>query len=171
MCTDIHISICIANGGLIVHAPWQLSKVPATSRGSRSITCYYSSYGNHLLQRTCCCIHCNEKSICGQGNNKALNYCPHTSNQPDAHFSNSKSSSRPPPSLCSPSPYINAAVLFLTSLSLNRIKDFPDYYYKCKITSARPLAAAAAVMCADHCVLESIFLRIRGATVHKLIKA
>lgn len=75
-----------------------------------------------------------------------------------------------PPALLSPSPHINSAILFLTSLSLNRIKDFPDYYYKCKITSARP-PAAAAVMCADHCVLKSIFLRIRGATVHKLIKA
>lgn len=74
-----------------------------------------------------------------------------------------------PPSLL-PSPHLNSTILFLTSLSLNRIKDFPDYYYKCKITSARPLAAGA-VMCTDHCVLKSIFLRIRGATVHKLIKA
>lgn len=154
-------------GRLIACMLWQLSEVPATSRGSFSITCYYSSYGNHLLQRTCCCIHCNEKSICGQGNNKALNYSQHTSNQLNVHFS---SSSSRPPSLHSPSPHINCTILFLTSLSLNRIKDFPDYYYKCKITSARPLAAGA-VMCADHCVLKSIFLRIRGATVHKLIKA
>jgi len=74
------------------------------------------------------------------------------------------------PSLNSPLPHINSTILFLTSLSLNHIKDFQDYYYKCKITSARPLAAGA-VMCTDHCALKSIFLRIRGATVHKLIKA
>lgn len=149
---------------------WQLFKVAATGRGSRGSPCYYSSYGNHLPQRTRCCIHCNEKYICGQGNNKALNYRQHTSNQLNVHFSSSGGGRQPPP-LHSPSPHINSAIFFLTSLSLNRIKDFPDYYYKCKITSARSPLAAGAVMCADHCVLKSIFLRIRGATVHKLIKA
>lgn len=41
----------------------------------------------------------------------------------------------PLPPLHSPSPHINAPISFLTSLSLNRIKDFPDYY-KREITSA-----------------------------------
>lgn len=119
-----------------MHAPTTLRS--ASSQGSRSAACCYSSYGNRLLQRTCCCIHPNEKSICGQGNNKALNYCQHTSNLSKVHFS---SSSRAPP----PPPHINSTVFVLTSLSLNHIKDFPDYYYKCKITSARPPAAAAVI--------------------------
>lgn len=43
----------------------------------------------------------------------------------------------PLPPLHSPSPHISSMISFLTSLCLNRIKDFPDYY-KCQITSAAP---------------------------------
>lgn len=60
-------------------------------------------------------------------------------------------------------------ISFLTSLSLNRIKDFPDYY-KCEITSAASPWLPPPPPRADHGALESIFLWIRGATVHKLIQ-
>lgn len=50
------------------------------SGSTHGITRHYSSYGNHLLPGTCR-IRCNEKYICGQGNNRALNYRQHTSNQ------------------------------------------------------------------------------------------
>lgn len=64
----------------------------------------------------------------------------------------------PLPPLHSPSPHINSTISFLTSLSLNRIKDFPDYY-KCEITSAaspgrRRRALITALSRASSCGLE-----------------
>lgn len=62
---------------------------------TRVITCHYRSYGNHLLQRTRCRIRCNEKYICGQGNNRALNYRQHTSNQLNARLRRRRPPSSP----------------------------------------------------------------------------
>lgn len=127
MCTDIYINIWIVNGGLIACMLWQLLKVSATTQGACSIRCS-SSYGNHLLHRTCCWIHNNEKSICGQGNNKALNYRQHTSNQLNVHFSSSNRAP-PPQSLTSyklhniifDKPALKTSQIIITNVKLHQL--------------------------------------------------
>lgn len=159
-------NICNLNSSLIVGMLWQPSKVRA-AKGHTALRVVTAPMATIYCREHAAAFTIMRNPFVDKATTKPSITASTLPIYPK-YISRTAAAAEPP--LHCPSPHINSAVFFLTSLPLNHIKDFQDYYYKCKITSAHP-PAAGAVMCTDHCVLKSIFLRIRGATVHKLIKA